>query len=129
MAIGHRERIKEGQKPTPTRFYSKKQEDQVAEATGGRRTPNSGATTFGGKSDVNVANLISVECKTKMTPSESISIKKEWIEKLRAEAAFDGHEYTALAFNFGPNEEMHYIIDEYLFQTLIEILKEQHNRK
>ena len=129
MAIGHKERIKEGQKPTPTRVRSKAQEDQVAKATGGRRTPNSGATTFGGKSDVNVANLISVECKTKMTSSESISIKKEWIEKLRAEAAFDGHEYTALAFNFGPNEEMHYIIDEYLFQTLIEILKEQHNRK
>lgn len=129
MAIGHKERIKEGQKPTPTRVRSKAQEDQVAKATGGRRTPNSGATTFGGKSDVNIANLISVECKTKMTSSESISIKKEWIEKLRAEAAFDGHEYTALAFNFGPNEEMHYIIDEYLFQTLIEILKEQHNRK
>ena len=129
MAIGHKERIKEGQKPTPTRVRSKAQEDQVARATGGRRAPNSGATTFGGKSDVNVANLISVECKTKMTSSESISIKKEWIEKLRAEAAFDGHEYTALAFNFGPNEEMHYIIDEYLFQTLIEILKEQHNRK
>lgn len=129
MAIGHKERIKEGQKPTPTRIRSKAQEDQVAIATGGRRTPNSGATTFGGKSDVNVANLISIECKTKMTSSESISIKKEWIEKLRAEAAFDGHEYTALAFNFGPNEEMHYIIDEYLFQTLIEILKEQHNRK
>ena len=129
MAIGHKERIKEGQKPTPTRGRSKAQEDQVAKATGGRRTPNSGATTFGGKSDVNIANLISVECKTKMTSSESISIKKEWIEKLRAEAAFDGHEYTALAFNFGPNEEMHYIIDEYLFQTLIEILKEQHNRK
>ena len=129
MAIGHKERIKEGQKPTPTRARSKAQEDQVAKATGGKRTPNSGATTFGGKSDVNVANLISVECKTKMTSSESISIKKEWIEKLRAEAAFDGHEYTALAFNFGPNEEMHYIIDEYLFQTLIEILKEQHNRK
>ena len=129
MAIGHKERLKEGQKPTPTRVRSKAQEDQVAKATGGRRTPNSGATTFGGKSDVNIANLISVECKTKMVPSESISIKKEWIEKLRAEAAFDGHEYTTIAFNFGPNEEMHYIIDEYLFQTLIEILKEQHNRK
>ena len=129
MAVGKRERFKEGQKPTPTRVRSKAQEDYVAKATGGKRTPNSGATTFGGKSDVNVANLISIECKTKMTSSKSISIKKEWIEKLRAEAVSDGHEYTALAFNFGPNEEMHYIIDEYLFQTLIEILKERHNRK
>ena len=34
----------------------------------------------------------------------------------------------AEAFNFGPDEEMHYIIDEYLFKTLVDILKEQHGR-
>ena len=129
MALGGgvRQREKEGEK-TPTRFRSKRQEEQVAKAVGGKRTPNSGATDFNGKSDVNVANLISIECKTKMTASESISIKKAWITKLRAEAAFDGHDYTAIAFNFGPDEEMHYIIDEYLFQTLVEYLREQHNR-
>lgn len=44
MAIGYRERVKEGQKPTPTRTYSKKQETAIAKATGGQRTPNSGAT-------------------------------------------------------------------------------------
>lgn len=44
MAIGHKERIKEGQKTTPTRVYSKKQEATVAKAVGGVRTPNSGAT-------------------------------------------------------------------------------------
>ena len=112
----------------PTRKFSKAQEKAVAKAIGGKQTANSGATDFGGKSDVNVANLISIECKTKMTHSESISIKKDWIDKLRAEAAFDGHEYTAIAFNFGPDEEMHYIIDEYLFKTLVDILKEQHGR-
>lgn len=128
MAIGTRTRNKEGEKK-PTRYFSKKQENIVAEAVGGKRTPNSGATMFGGKSDVNVANLISIECKTKMTSSDSISIKKSWIKKLREEAAFDGHEYTAIAFNFGPDEEMHYIIDEYLFQELVELLKQQHNRK
>lgn len=128
MAIGIKSRNKEGEKK-PTRYYSKKQETSVAEAVGGKRTANSGATMFGGKSDVNVANLISIECKTKMTPSDSISIKKSWIRKLREEAAFDGHEYTAIAFNFGPDEEMHYIIDEYLFQELVGVLKQQHNRK
>ena len=128
MAIGIKSRNKEGEKK-PTRYYSKRQETSVAEAVGGKRTANSGATMFGGKSDVNVANLISIECKTKMTPSDSISIKKSWIRKLREEAAFDGHEYTAIAFNFGPDEEMHYIIDEYLFQELVGVLKQQHNRK
>lgn len=44
MAIGHRERIKEGQGAIPTRVYSKKQEATVAKAVGGVRTPNSGAT-------------------------------------------------------------------------------------
>lgn len=44
MAIGHKERIKEGQKPTPTRVRSKVQEDQVAKDLGGQRQPNSGAT-------------------------------------------------------------------------------------
>lgn len=76
MAIELLIREKDGKK-TPTRTFSKKQENQVAKQTGGRTTVNSGATTFGGKSDVNIANLISIECKTKMTSSESISIKKE----------------------------------------------------
>lgn len=44
MAIGHKERIKEGQKPIPTRARSKAQEDQVAKDLNGQRQPNSGAT-------------------------------------------------------------------------------------
>lgn len=108
----------------PTRFYSKQQEDYVAKTLEGKRTANSGATAFGGKSDVNISNLISIECKTKMTSSDSILLKKEWFEKLKRETAFDGREHSALAFNFGPNEEMHYVIDEYLFKTLLEYLKQ-----
>lgn len=124
MAIGMKTRNKEGEKK-PTRYFSKKQESVVAKSLGGLRTPNSGATMFGGKSDVNVANLISIECKTKMTPSDSISIKKSWIRKLREEAAFDGHEHTAIAFNFGPDEENFYVIEEYLFKELLEYLKQK----
>lgn len=123
MAFGVRERIKDTDKPKPTRFFSNKQEKSVAAAIGGRQTKNSGATDFGGKSDVSIAGLFSIECKTKTTSSESISIKKDWITKLRSEAVFDGHPYTALAFSFGPGEENHYIIDEYLFQELLEHLQ------
>ena len=122
MALGLKQREKEGAKPLPTRHFSKLQEDAVAKATGGRRTPNSGATAFGGKSDVNVANLFSLECKTKTSSSESISIKKAWIYKNRREAVADGHPYSAVVFNFGPDEENHYIIDEYLFLELLDHL-------
>ena len=62
MAIGHKERIKEGQKPKPTRTFSKKQETDIATATGGQRTPNSGATTWS-KGDVLTEQFL-LEAKT-----------------------------------------------------------------
>lgn len=123
MIIGTATRVKEGAKPKPTRYYSKLQEDAVAKATGGKRTPNSGATDFGGKSDVDIANLFNIECKTKTSNSESISIKKEWLHKNKREATFDGNPYSAIAFNFGPDSENYYIIEEYLFLELLDHLK------
>ena len=121
MAIGIRERVKEGQKPAPTRTFSKKQETAIAKATGGQCTPNSGATLWA-KGDV-LTDQFLLEAKTKTTHSESISIKKEWFDKNRQEMAFMGKPYSAVVFNFGPGEENHYIIDEYLFQELLEYLK------
>ena len=78
MAIGVRQRFKEGENPKPTRHFSSRQEKTVAKAVGGRQTPNSGATPFA-KGDVLTkgANGFLLECKTKTSPSESISIKKE----------------------------------------------------
>lgn len=128
MARGVAVRQKEGEK-IPTRTFSNKQEKDVAKVVGGKQTSNSGATAFGGKSDVNISNIISLECKTKTTSSKSITIKKEWFQKMREGCAFDGHYHTALVFNFGPGEENHYIIDEYLFNELKELLKQQHNIK
>lgn len=124
MALGVKHREKEGDKPLPTRHFSKIQESTVAKATGGQQTPNSGATAWA-KGDVVVSGESGwlIECKTKTSSSESMSIKKEWIEKNRAEAAFMGKPYQAVVFNFGPSEENHYIIDEYLFQELQEYLK------
>lgn len=123
-----RERHREGEKK-PTRYFSSQQEKQVARNLDGRTTSNSGATMFGGKSDVAVSNLFSIECKTKTTHSESISIKKAWLVKNKQEALFDGHPYSALAFNFGPDEPNYYVIDEYLFQSLIEYIKESTETK
>ena len=35
-----------------------------------------------------------------------------------------GKKYSALAFNFGPDEKNYYIIDEFLFQTLKQLLEQ-----
>ena len=116
----HRE--KDG-KIEPTRYYSKKQEDAIAKKLGGARVKNSGATAWA-KGDVNLDKWL-LEAKTKMTPSASISIQKEWLEKNNKEALFMGKPYSALAFNFGPDEPNYYIIDEALFETLIAALENE----
>ncbi len=125
MAVGVRQRQKEGDNPKPTRYFSSKQEKAVAKVVGGRQTPNSGAVDFC-KGDVSTegVNSFLIECKTKTSPSSSISIKKEWLEKNESERIFMGKEHSALAFNFGPNERNYYIIEEYLFETLLNLLKE-----
>ena len=122
MIIGTAKRTKEGEAPKPTRYYSKKQEEAVAKAVGGKRSKNSGATMFD-KSDVST-DKFNLECKTKTSHSDSISIKREWFEKNKQEAMFMNKPYSAIVFNFGPDEENHYIIDEYLFQFLQEKLME-----
>ena len=116
----HRE--KDGKKE-PTRYYSKKQEDAIAKKLGGARVKNSGPTKFD-KGDVSLDKLL-LECKTRMTSSASISIQKEWLEKMNTEALFMGKPYSALAFNFGPDEPNYYIIDEALFETLIAALENE----
>lgn len=123
MAMGTK--LKDTEKK-PTRYFSDKQEKAVSKATGGNQTPNSGATDFGGKGDVLTEQFL-LECKTKMSHSNTISLKKEWFEKNRQEAAFIGKPYTALVFNFGPEEENHYVIDEWLFQELLEYLQKKGN--
>jgi hypothetical protein len=117
MIIGTAKRTKEDETSKPTRYYSKKQEEAVAKAVGGRRSKNSGATMFD-KSDVST-DKFNLECKTKTSHSKSISIQKEWFEKNKQEAMFMNKPYSAVVFNFGPDEENHYIIDEYLFVELL----------
>lgn len=111
-------------KKEPTRHYSKKQENSVAKAVGGQRTKNSGATRWEKGDILTDDSSFLIECKTKMSHSDSISIKKEWFDKNTKEAVFQGKKYTALVFNFGPDEENHYIIDEDLFVFLLDKLKE-----
>ena len=117
----HREK---DEKKEPTRYYSKKQEDAVAKKLGGARVKNSGATKFA-PGDVLTEQFL-LECKTKMSDSESITIHKSWLEKIKKEALFVGKPYQALLFNFGPNQPNYAIIEETLFQELIDFLNNNH---
>jgi len=117
---------KESENKKSTRYFSKRQEDAVAKSIGGRTTPNSGATMFAPGDVSNDKYLI--ECKTKMTHADSISIKKDWLLKLKEEAAFAGKEFEALFFNFGPDEENYVIISEDLFNMLNNTIKEFNDR-
>ena len=112
----------------PNRYYSNMQEKAVAKEIGGKQTKNSGATLFQ-KSDV-YTDLFNLECKTKTTNSDSISIKREWFEKQIRENIQMGKKYSAIVFNFGPDapyNENHYIINEQLFLALQEYLKERNS--
>lgn len=108
---------KDGSKK-PTRYYSSKQEKNIASHFNGKQTKNSGATDFE-KSDILLDNF-NIEAKTKTTASESISIKKEWLEKTLKETLLTGKKYSALAFNFGPGEKNYYIIDQELMDILVD---------
>jgi hypothetical protein len=125
MALIDTAKRDKGSEKLPTRYYSKKQEDAIAKKLGGQRVKNSGATAWQ-KGDVHLDKWL-LEAKTKTTSSKSISIQKDWLEKNVKEALFQGKPYTALAFNFGPDEKNYYIIDEELFETLVDILNEENN--
>ena len=108
-----------------TRKYSKAQETRVAKATGGKRQANSGATMFRKGDCFNDDFLI--ECKTAMTEKASMSIKADWIEKLKEEAFAMGKRFWAVAFNFGglQNNQNFYIIDEATFIRFQELLRRE----
>ena len=109
-----------------TRYFSSKQEKAVAKAVGGKKTANSGATPFQ-KGDVSTDNWL-IECKTKISPSESISIKREWLEKNEEEAFAMQKSHSALCFNFGDvrNAKNYYIISEQEFKRFLK-LEEKYN--
>lgn len=107
----------------PTRFYSNKQEKHIAKAVGGKQVSNSGATAFN-KGDVTTDAFL-IEAKTCVADKKSFSIKKDWLEKNKEEAFEMGKSYSALAFNFGPDSENYYVIDERLFKILKEIVEDE----
>lgn len=107
----------------PTRYYSSRQEKLIAKKLGGKVVPNSGAIMFGA-GDVQLDNWL-IEAKTKTSPSESMTIKKSWLEKNGEEAFAMGKEHSALIFDFGdthyPQEYVVITMEE--FKRLLEVDK------
>lgn len=105
-----------------TRYYSDRQEKQIVKKIGGKQTSNSGATSFS-KGDIRTKQFL-IEAKTVTKSKDSFSIKKSWLLKNKEEAFAMNKRYSALAFNFGPDEENYYIIDEKLFKELVKYKEE-----
>lgn len=103
-----------------TRKFSLAQEKRVAESLNGVINSNSGATRFY-KGDVRTNNIL-IECKTTTKEVKSISIKKQWLDKLKEEKFAMGKLYSAIAFDFGDGKD-YFIIDMDLMKILIENLE------
>ena len=86
-----------------TRKFSKKQEKRVAKNLGGKTVSNSGATPFD-KGDVLTKRYL-VECKTSIKDKNSVSIKRDWLEKAKEEAFAMGKSAPILVFDFGDGKD------------------------
>lgn len=98
-----------------TRYKSNIQEKRIAKAMGGRQVVGSGSTPFL-KGDVVVDKLF-IEAKTKMSPSQSITIKKAWVDKAKEQSLAMRKEDYAIAVSFGDPKE-YYLIEDSLMEDL-----------
>ena len=98
-----------------TRAKSSQQEKRIAKAMGGKQVIGSGSTPFL-KGDVIVDQLF-IEAKTKMVPSQQITVKKAWIDKAKEQALSTRKRDYAVAISFGDPKE-YYIIEDTFMEEL-----------
>ena len=98
-----------------TRAKSSQQEKRIAKAMGGKQVIGSGSTPFL-KGDVVVDQLF-IEAKTKMVPSQQITVKKAWIDKAKEQSLAMRKRDYAIAISFGDPKE-YYIIEDTLMEDL-----------
>lgn len=110
-----------------TRYYSDLHEKSVCSALKAKQQSNSGAGKFRKGDVVNINASLLVECKTVMKDKDSVSIKKEWVEKNKSEAFSQNLSNSCIAFNFGPSKPNFYVIDEKLMKYLVEKLEEEND--
>ncbi len=109
-----------------TRYYSDLQETDICKKFGATKQPNSGSGHFRKGDAINYNASILIEAKTCTSEKESFSIKKEWIKKNKNEAYTQRVFHGCVAFNFGPEQDNYFVIDEKLFKFLIEKLEEEY---
>ena len=106
-----------------TRYFSDKHEKSICKALGAKQTTNSGAGLFRKGDVVHEGASMLIEAKTTMSEKQSVSIKKEWITKNQSEAFSMRKSNSCICFNFGPNTDNYYIINEKLMKYLIDKLE------
>ena len=95
-----------------TRAKSSQQEKRIAKAMGGKQVIGSGSTPFL-KGDV-VAGKLFIEAKTKMVPSQQITVKKEGVDKAKEQSLAMRKEDYAIAVSFGDPKEYYLIEDSFM---------------
>lgn len=95
-----------------TRAKSSQQEKRIAKAMGGKQVIGSGSTPFL-KGDV-VAGKLFIEAKTKMVPSQQITVKKAWVDKAKEQSLAVRKEDYAIAVSFGDPKEYYLIEDSFM---------------
>ena len=110
-----------------TRYYSDLHEKSVCRALGATQTSNSGAGKWAKGDVVQRAASLLIECKTVMTEKQSVSVKKDWIDKNRDEAFSNRLDNNCLCINFGPSSDNFYVINEKLMKFLVERLEEENS--
>lgn len=108
-----------------TRHYSDIQEKSVCKLLEAVQQSNSGAGHFRKGDCVQRDASLLIECKTVMTDKDSVSIKKDWIDKNKMERFSQRLSNSCIAFNFGPEQSNYFIIDEKLMKFLVDKLIEE----
>lgn len=102
-----------------TRYYSDRHEKKTAKKLGARVQTSSGSSDFL-KGDLYTDQCL-IECKTSETEKKSVSVKKEWLEKIDEQCFAMGKKYPILAFDFGDGNN-YYILNEKVMRKFVEFL-------
>lgn len=105
-----------------TRHFSDAQEKAVCRLLDAQQQSNSGAGKFKKGDCIQKEASLLIECKTVVTDKDSVSIKKDWIDKNKEERFSQRLSNSCIAFNFGPNKPNYFIIDEKLMRFLVDKL-------
>jgi hypothetical protein len=77
-----------------------------------------------GGGDVHTDDFL-IEAKSPMKSQKNITIQAAWIDKATEQAFEQNKPYWALAVSFNPEGPDYYVIEEALFKTLVNYLKEE----